>query len=173
MNTHTLVTLFALLLVGAGCRSVGNARVAATKGVLASGDATLELNLRRPSESTAHFYVALIDGPKGRQELALSPVEGFYRVQPGINTLTIKTLAYDITAPDADSEAATAILVFAAAPGVAYTLNGFDDGKTLTLYVTERNTLQPVTAEVNVPITKPVPLSEPHTIPIPILIPLL
>ena len=166
------------ILAGTGCTNAGGARVKATETVLIDGASTLELN---PSGTAFPFYVSIIDGPKGRRELALAPVNGFYPLDPGLNTLTVRTLVYDYTSPTVDADASTATLSFLALPSVPYSLIGTDDGTELKLSILERNTLHPVTPEVSMPVSRPktanpmkrwqpvyVPGPTPFVIPIPV-----
>ena len=151
LATPAPVLYLACLLLG-GCASPSRDVVVRTQTELDASGSTLQVS---GGGSSFAFYVSSIEGPKGKQDFALSPVEGFYRLEPGATTITVMPLGYDYTSPTIDPETLGARLHFIALPGVPYTLTGVDDGTDLKLAITERNTLRAVTGEVSMPVSRP------------------
>lgn len=152
------VCFSALALLIAGCAGDYRfgARAKATEPALAAGQAILEIH---PRPSLPNFYVAVIDGPGGRKELSLAPIDGFfYRLEPGFNIITVKTLVSDYRSLPPDAEAPGATLHLLAQPGVAYTLGVVDNGKTLAFSIIERNTLRTVADGSSLPLFRAVPV---------------
>jgi hypothetical protein len=172
---RAFVLTLGMLVLGAGCVSnrTAETRVQVAKR-LETGAATLEiapLGLGALSrKNPVRFYVAEIDGPKGRQNWALESEYGFYPLEAGVNSITVKAYGYDYTDPNAEASASVATLVLVAASGVAYTITSFEGEDTLTLAIAERDTQKRVTLEVEMPITRPPP---PAPTAIPIIIPII